>query len=53
MTTSADPSPSPPCENDRGPVLDPRTRLRLGLQLQALYASVLDDVLDSSLTELL
>lgn len=38
---------------DHGPILDARTRLRLGLQLQALYEPVLDEVLDPRLAELL
>ena len=38
---------------DAGPILDARTRLRLGLQLQALYEPVLDEVLDPRLAELL
>ena len=38
---------------DHGPVLDARTRLRLGLQLQAIYESVLDEGLDPRLAELL
>jgi hypothetical protein len=37
------------------PILDARTRLRLGLQLQlqALYEPVIDEVLDPRLAELL
>lgn len=38
---------------DHGPILDARTRLRLGLQLQAIYEPVLNDVLDPRLAELL
>lgn len=35
------------------PVLDARIRMRLGRQLQAIYAPVLDDRLDARLTALL
>jgi hypothetical protein len=38
---------------DVGPILDARTRLRLGRQLQALYEPVLDEVLDPRLAELM
>ena len=46
------PSSATPVAN-QGPILDARTRLRLGLQLQALYEPVLDEVLDPRLAELL
>lgn len=35
------------------PILDARTRLRLGLQLQALYEPVMDEVLDPRLAALM
>jgi hypothetical protein len=36
-----------------GPILDARTRLRLGQQLRALYDPVIDEALDPRLAELL
>ncbi|MFE1599804.1 hypothetical protein [Methylobacterium sp. ID0610] len=38
---------------DGEPILDAATRERLGRELQALYAPVLDEVLDPRLAELL
>ncbi|MGY2053082.1 hypothetical protein [Methylobacterium sp. JK268] len=38
---------------DSGSILDAATRERLGQELQALYAPVLDEVLDPRLAELL
>lgn len=45
-------SPSAPAV-EQTPILDARTRLRLGRQLEALYEPVLDEVLDPRLAELL
>ena len=42
-----------PAANNRGPILDERTRLRLGRQLQALYDPVFDEALDPRLTALI
>ncbi len=56
MTLTSSNSNRPPSATpvaDHGPILDARTRLRLGLQLQALYEPVLDEVLDPRLAELL
>ncbi|BAU89894.1 hypothetical protein MPPM_1289 [Methylorubrum populi] len=50
-TPDAPPSPAPAVEHS--PILDARTRLRLGRQLEALYEPVLDEVLDPRLAELL
>ena len=38
---------------DDRPILDAGTRLRLGMQLQAFYEPVLDEVLDPRLAELM
>jgi hypothetical protein len=53
MNPASTARPSPANANDRGPILDVRTRLRLGLQLQALYEPMFDDVLDPRLAALL
>ena len=53
MSTNPDPPSVTAMDADAGPILDARTRLRLGLQLQALYEPVLDEVLDPRLAELL
>ncbi|CAO4145380.1 hypothetical protein GPNCGGLF_LOCUS2132 [Methylorubrum aminovorans] len=53
MSANSNTSPSAASVSDHGPILDARTRLRLGLQLQALYEPVLDEVLDPRLAELL
>lgn len=46
-------APAPIHTADLEPILDARTRLRLGQQLQALYEPVLDEALDPRLAELL
>ncbi|GJE67409.1 hypothetical protein LNAOJCKE_4640 [Methylorubrum aminovorans] len=53
MSANSNTHPSASAMTDHGPVLDARTRLRLGLQLQAIYESVLDEGLDPRLAELL
>lgn len=53
MSANSTTHPSASVMTDHGPILDARTRLRLGLQLQALYEPVLDEVLDPRLAELL
>lgn len=53
MNSNPDALPSPIAVVERGPILDARTRLRLGRQLEALYEPVLDEVLDPRLAELL
>lgn len=53
MSANSNTHPSASVITDHGPILDARTRLRLGLQLQALYEPVLDEVLDPRLAELL
>ena len=53
MSSNPDALLSPIAVVERGPILDARTRLRLGRQLEALYEPVLDEVLDPRLAELL
>lgn len=53
ISANSNTHPSASVMTDHGPILDARTRLRLGLQLQALYEPVLDEVLDPRLAELL
>ncbi|CAO4169454.1 Anti-sigma factor NepR domain-containing protein [Methylorubrum aminovorans] len=53
MSANSNTPPSAASVSVHGPILDARTRLRLGLQLQALYEPVLDEVLDPRLAELL
>lgn len=53
MNSNSDALPTPIAAVERGPILDARTRLRLGRQLEALYEPVLDEVLDPRLAELL
>ncbi|MEE7456179.1 hypothetical protein MPAR168_18145 [Methylorubrum populi] len=53
MSSNPDALPPPIAMVERGPILDARTRLRLGRQLEALYEPVLDEVLDPRLAELL
>ena len=53
MSANSNTHPSASVMTDHGPILDARTRLRLGLPLQALYEPVLDEVLDPRLAELL
>lgn len=53
MNPNPDPPSSSATDADSDPILDARTRLRLGRQLQALYEPVLDEVLDPRLAELL
>ena len=53
MSANSNTHPSASVMTDYGPILDTRTRLRLGLQLQALDEPVLDEVLDPRLAELL
>ena len=53
MSANSNSRPSASAVADHGPILDARTRLRLGLQLQALFEPVLDEVLDLRLAELL
>ena len=48
---NVNPPSAPPVEHT--PILDARTRLRLGRQLEALYEPVLDEVLYPRLAELL
>ncbi|WP_231345933.1 hypothetical protein [Methylorubrum sp. B1-46] len=52
---NANPDVNPPSAPavEQTPILDARTRLRLGRQLEALYEPVLDEVLDPRLAELL
>ena len=53
MSANSNTHPSASVMTDHEPILAARTRLRLGLQLQALYEPVLDEVLDPRLAELL
>ena len=53
MNAKPDAIPSSAPAVEHGPILDARTRLRLGRQLEALYEPVLDEVLDPRLAELL
>ncbi|MFG7490598.1 hypothetical protein [Methylorubrum rhodesianum] len=53
MSANSNSHPSALAVADHGPILDDCTRLRLGLQLQALYTPVLGKVLDPRLAELL
>lgn len=53
MNAKPDALPPPAANAEHGPILDARTRLRLGRQLEALYEPVLDEVLDPRLAELL
>ena len=53
MSANSNTSPSAASVSDHGPILDARTPLRLGLQLQAIYEPVLDEVLDPRLAELM
>ncbi|APX85072.1 hypothetical protein BV511_10330 [Methylorubrum extorquens] len=53
MNSSPDPLTRTATEADAEPILDARTRLRLGRQLQALYEPMLDEVLDPRLAELM
>jgi DNA-binding protein Fis len=53
MSANSNTPPSAASVPDYGSILDVRTRLRLGLQLQALYELVLDEVLNPHLAELL
>lgn len=53
MNVDPDAIPSSASAIEHGPILDARTRLRLGRQLEALYEPVLDEVLDPRLEELL
>jgi DNA-binding protein Fis len=53
MGTNSHTPPSAASVSDHGPILDAGTRLRLGMQLQALYEPVLDEVLDPRLAELM
>ncbi len=52
--TDTGPSSRPPvAAGDAPPTLDELTRERLGRQLQAMYAPVLDEVLDPRLAEIM
>lgn len=53
MNANPEMPPSSDPAAERSPILDARTRLRLGRQLEALYEPVLDEVLDPRLAELL
>lgn len=53
MSANSNTPPAAASMADPGPILDARTRLRLGLQLQAIYEPVFDDVLDPRLADLL
>jgi len=53
MNANTEVPPSPIHAVEHSPILDARTRLRLGRQLEALYEPVLDEVLDPRLAELL
>jgi hypothetical protein len=53
MSANSNTPPSAAAFAEHRPILDARTRLRLGLQLQALYEPVIDEVLDPRLAELL
>ncbi|CAO4186287.1 hypothetical protein [Methylorubrum extorquens] len=53
MSANLNTPPSAAALAEHRPILDARTRLRLGLQLQALYEPVIDEVLDPRLAELL
>lgn len=53
MSANSNTPPSAAALAEHRPILDARARLRLGLQLQALYEPVIDEVLDPRLAELL
>ena len=53
MSANSNTPPAAAPVPDPGPTLDACTCLRLGLQLQAIYDPVLDEVLDPRLAELL